>query len=64
MAEGKDVAQYLARDPARGVSVHYTIEQATSRWKDGEIVRCLPEDRISGSLNPRPVSQDPTRGPR
>lgn len=52
MAEGKDVAQYLSRKPARGVSVHYTIEQRTKRWKDGEVVRCLPEGRISGSLNP------------
>ena len=55
MAEGRDVAQYLSRDPARGVSVHYTIEQATDRWQDGEVVRCLPEDRISGSIDPRTI---------
>ena len=52
MAEGQDVAQYLSRDPARGVSVHYTIERQTTRWEDGEVVRCLPEGRISGSINP------------
>ena len=55
MAEGRNVAQYLARDPLRGVSVHYTVEQATDRWKDGEVVRCLPEDRICGSINPRTI---------
>jgi hypothetical protein len=55
MAEGKNVAQYLSRDPLRGVSVHYTVEQETDRWQDGEIVRCLPEDRISGSINPRTI---------
>jgi hypothetical protein len=55
MAEGRNVAQYLSRDPARGVSVHYTIEQATDRWQDGEVVRCLPEDRISGSIDPRTI---------
>jgi N-acetylmuramoyl-L-alanine amidase len=59
MAEGRDVAQYLAHNPLRGVSVHYTIEQKTARWQDGEIVRCLAEDRISGSLNAHPVSEDP-----
>ncbi len=55
VAEGKNVAQYLSRDPARGVSVHYTVEQATDRWADGEVVRCLPEDRISGSINPKAI---------
>lgn len=55
VAEGKNVAQYLSRDPARGVSVHYTVEQATDRWQDGEVVRCLPEDRISGSINPKTI---------
>ena len=58
MAEGKNVAQYLARDPLRGVSVHYTVEQATDRWQDGEVVRCLPEDRISGSINPKTIRRD------
>ncbi len=57
MAEGKNVAQYLSRDPLRGVSVHYTVEQETDRWQDGEVVRCLPEDRISGSINPRTIRQ-------
>lgn len=52
MAEGGNVAQFLSRNPARGVSVHYTIEQAGDRWRDGEVVRCLPERRISGSINP------------
>lgn len=55
MAEGRNVAQYLSRDPLRGVSVHYTVEQETDRWQDGEVVRCLPEDRISGSINPRTI---------
>ena len=54
MAEGRSVAQYLARDPLRGVAVHYTVEQATDRWKDGQVVRCLREDRISGSINLEP----------
>lgn len=55
VAEGRNVAQYLSRDPLRGVSVHYTVEQATDHWQDGEVVRCLPEDRISGSINPRTI---------
>ncbi len=55
MGEGKNVAQYLSRDPLRGVSVHYTVEQETDHWQDGEVVRCLPEDRISGSINPRTI---------
>ncbi len=55
MAEGRDVAQYLSRKPSRGVSVHYTVEQATGRWRDGEVVCCLAEDRISGSIDPRTV---------
>lgn len=55
MAEGRNVAQYLSHAPLRGVSVHYTVEQATDRWQDGEVVRCLPEDRISGSIDPRTV---------
>jgi hypothetical protein len=55
IAEGRNVAQYLSRDPLRGVSVHYTVEQETDRWQDGQVVRCLPEDRISGSINPRTI---------
>lgn len=55
VAEGRNVAQYLSRKPLRGVSVHYTVEQATDRWDDGEVVRCLAEDRISGSIDPRTV---------
>lgn len=63
VAEGKNVAQYLSRDPLRGVSVHYTVEQETDRWHDGEVVRCLPEDRISGSINPRTIRRgDDPRG--
>jgi hypothetical protein len=58
MAEGQNVAQYLSRAPARGVSVHYTIEQQTSTWRDGEVVRCLPERRISGSINPHTIRKD------
>lgn len=61
MAEGTSVAEYLSRDPARGVSVHYTCEQKTARWEDGEIVRCLPEQRISGSVNPDTIRT--TEGP-
>ena len=44
------------------VSVHYTVEQATDRWQDGEVVRCLPEDRISGL--DRPEDHPPHRRPR
>lgn len=64
MAEGTDVAQYLSRNPKRGVSVQYTIEQKTARWQDGDIVRCLAEDRISGSLDPTQVrtTNDPYYG--
>jgi len=53
VAEGTNVARYLSSgDIARGVSVHYTIEQKTSAFGDGEIVRILPEHRISGSIDP------------
>jgi len=53
MAEGTDVARYLSTgNVARGVSVTYTIEQKTSAFRDGEIVRILAEHRISGSINP------------
>jgi N-acetyl-anhydromuramyl-L-alanine amidase AmpD len=53
MAEGTNVARYLSSGKiARGVSVHYTIEQKTSAFGDGEIVRILPEHRISGSIDP------------
>ena len=62
MAEGKNVAQYLSGDPLRGVSVHYTIEQATARWRDGQVVRCLAEDRISGSIDPRAIRRGDDRG--
>ncbi len=58
MAEGTNVAQYLSRDPLRGVSVHYTIERATARWKDGQVVRCMGERRISGSTNPNTLRRD------
>jgi hypothetical protein len=59
MAEGVNVAQYLSGgNIGRGVSVHYTIEQRTDRWKDGEVVRCLPERRISGSVNPDTIRRD------
>ena len=50
MAEGRNVAQYLSRNPLRGVAVHYTVEQASERWKDGEVVRCLPEGLIIHDL--------------
>jgi ELWxxDGT repeat protein len=33
MAEGRNTALYLARDPLRGVSVHDTVEQATDRCR-------------------------------
>ena len=53
MAEGTNVARYLSTgNIARGVSVHYTIERKTSAFRDGEIVRILPEHRISGSIDP------------
>ena len=52
MAEGTGVARYLASGSiARGVSVHYTVEQGNG-FGDGEIVRILAEDRISGSIDP------------
>jgi hypothetical protein len=41
VAEGRNVAQYLSRDPARGVSVHYTVEQVgpfLRQWLD-EVAR-------------------------
>lgn len=52
MAEGTNVASYLVSETRAGVSVHYTIEQKTTRFANGEIVRILPENRISGSINP------------
>jgi hypothetical protein len=55
-------ARYLAQENiARGVSVQYTIEQGRS-FGDGEIVRVLPEQRISGSINPDTLrrTNDPT----
>lgn len=55
MAEGTNVASYLVSETRAGVSVHYTIEQATSRFSNGEIQRILPENRISGSVNPNLV---------
>ncbi len=63
MAEGTNVARYLSTgNIARGVSVHYTIEQKTSSFRDGQIVRTLPEQRISGSINPDTIrrTNDPT----
>jgi hypothetical protein len=47
MAEGGNTVQYLANDPARGVSVHYVIETS------GRIVQMLPESHASGSINPK-----------
>jgi len=58
MAEGTDVASYLVTERRAGVSVQYTIEQKTSRFGDGEIVRTLPERRISGSLAPDKIRRD------
>jgi hypothetical protein len=49
MAEGDNVAAYLGRDPARGVSVNYTVEH------DGEIVSMVPEGHIAGSVNPNTI---------
>jgi len=46
MAEGGGTVGYLARDPARKVSVHFVIEYS------GRIVQMLGLDRISGSINP------------
>lgn len=54
MAEGLNVSGYLSRDPARGVSVQYTIEQRDAAGHfDGEIVKMVPERVIAGSLDPR-----------
>lgn len=52
MAEGNNVAAYLSRNPARGVSVNYTVEQA------GAIVSMVPELHIAGSINPKTVRRD------
>lgn len=47
MAEGGGTVGFLARDPMRGVSVHYVIEYS------GRVVQMMKLDRISGSINPR-----------
>jgi len=53
MAEGWNVSGYLSRNPARGVSVQYTIEQKDAAGHfDGEIVKMVPERIIAGSLDP------------
>jgi len=52
MAEGNNVAAYLSHDPARGVSVQYTVEA------DGEIVSMVPESRTAGSMNPLVTRHD------
>lgn len=46
MAEGGNTVNYLARNPRRGVSVHFVIEYS------GRIVQMLPLSRVSGSINP------------
>lgn len=58
MAEGTNVASYLEHETRAGVSVHYTIEQKTTRFGDGEVCRILPENRISGSVNPDLIRRD------
>ncbi len=56
MAEGLNVATYLAgNNVGRNVSVHFTIEQKTSTFADGEIIQQMDLDRISGSINPGTV---------
>jgi len=63
MAEGTGVARYLSTGSiARGVSVHYTVESGNG-FRDGEIVRILAEDRISGSIDPDTIrrTDDPNR---
>lgn len=47
MAEGFNVALYLSRNPARGVSVNATVEG------NGEIILMVPPTHIAGSINPR-----------
>jgi hypothetical protein len=49
MAEGGGTVDYLARQPARGVSVHYVIEYS------GLIVQMLHESHASGSINPQTI---------
>jgi hypothetical protein len=49
MAEGGGTVGYLARDPARGVSVHFVIEYS------GRIVQMLKWDHAAGSINPRTI---------
>ncbi len=46
MAEGGNTVAYLARNPARNVSVHFVIEYS------GRTVQMLRLDRVSGSINP------------
>ena len=55
IAEGKDVAQYLSPRPGPGRVGPLHVEQTTDRWADGEVVRCLPEDRISRLHRPRTI---------
>jgi hypothetical protein len=55
MAEGGGTVGFLARNPTRGVSVHYVVEYS------GRIVQMLREDRASGSINPQTLRS--TEGP-
>lgn len=52
MAEGNNVAAYLGRNPARNVSVQYTVEA------DGAIIRMVPELKVAGSINPKTLRTD------
>lgn len=49
MAEGGGTVGYLARSPARGVSVHYVVESS------GRVVQMLLESHASGSINPNDI---------
>lgn len=52
MAEGGGTVGYLAREPRRGVSVHFVIEYS------GRIVQMLRLDRVSGSIDPSRLRED------
>jgi len=56
VAEGNNVAAYLSRNPARNVSVQYTVEA------DGSIVAMVPELRVAGSLNPAALRKGDDKG--
>lgn len=51
MAEGFGTVAYLANDPARGVSVHYVVEQT------GRVTQMLPLDHMHSSVDPSSIRE-------